>query len=85
MATTMGMSSAEKERRKVDAVAQELLDMLNEFRGRKNMTKGEFAEFIGVSRDCYQKWNQGKVTSASFSTLVRAAIRCGIRMDFCRG
>lgn len=85
MATKLGLSSEEKERRKVDAVAHELLDMLNEVRGRKNMTKGEFAEFIGVSRDCYQKWNQGKITSASFSTLVKAAIRCGIKMDFCRG
>lgn len=85
MASRMGMSSAEKERMKVDAVAQDLLDRINEVRGRKNMSKGDFAEFIGVSRDRYQKWNNGEVSAASFSTLVRAALRCGIRIEITGG
>ena len=84
MATKMGMTSAQKEQQKVDAVAQDILDKLNEFRGRKNMNKGDFAEFIGVSRDRYQKWNHGEVSAANFSTLVRAALRCGIRIEICR-
>ena len=84
MASKMGLTSAQKEQQKVDAVAQEILDKLNEFRGRKDMSKGEFAEFIGVSRDRYQKWNNGEVSTASFTTLVRAAIRCGIRIEICR-
>lgn len=85
MASRMGLSSAEKERMKVDAVAQDLLDRINEVRGRKNMSKGDFAEFIGVSRDRYQKWNNGEVSAASFSTLVRAALRCGIQIEITGG
>lgn len=85
MATTLGMTSAQKEQKKVDAVAQEILDRLNEVRGRKNMSKGDFAEFIGVSRDRYLRWNNGEVSAANFSTLVRAAIRCGIRIEITGG
>lgn len=81
MATRLGLSKAEKERQKVDAVAQKILDRINEVRGRRNMTKGDFAEFIGVSRDRYQKWNNGEVSSANFDTLIRAAIRCGVHIE----
>ena len=81
MPSTMGMSTQEKEKMKIDSVAQELLGKINEVRGRKDMTKGDFAEFIGVSRDRYAKWNHGEVSSASFEALIRAALRCGIRIE----
>ena len=84
MATTLGMTSAQKEQKKIDAIAQDILDRLNEVRGRKNMSRSDFADFIGVSRDRYQKWNKGEVGSANFTTLVRAAIRCGIRIEIVR-
>ena len=81
MASKMGMSTTDKEKMKIESVAQELLGRINEVRGRKDMTKGDFAEFIGVSRDRYAKWNNGEVAAASFEALVRAALRCGIRIE----
>ena len=84
MATQLGMTSAQKERQKVDALAQDILDKMNEVRGRKNMSKIEFAEFIGVSPDRYHKWLAGKVGNANFSSLVTAALRCGIKLEVSR-
>ena len=81
MASNMGVSTLDKEQIKIESVAQDLLGKINEVRGRKNMNKGDFADFIGVSRDRYAKWNIGEVVAASFEALVRAALRCGIRIE----
>jgi DNA-binding transcriptional regulator YiaG len=81
MASKMGMSTQDREKMKIESVAQELLDRINEVRGRKDMTKGEFAEYIGVSRDRYARWNNGEVPTASFESLIRAALRCGVRIE----
>lgn len=81
MATRDGMTSAQKEQKRVDAVAQDILDRINEYRGRKCMKLGEFADFIGVSRSQYSKWCNGEVGCASFSSLMTAAIRCGIKFE----
>lgn len=85
MATKLGLTSQQKEMQKVDAVAQDLLDRINEVRGRKNMTKSEFADFIGIKRNMYCDWLKNGASSVKFSTLIRAAIRCGIKVEVHHG
>ena len=83
--TSAGMTAEQKaelrEQTAVNDLAAEIFEKIKEARGRMDMNKTDFAEFIGISRSQFTKWLNGKVSEASFETLIRAAHRCGIKLE----
>ena len=72
---------ANEEASEIGRISEAILTKLNEYRGRTNMTKAEFAEFIGVNPATYLAWNTSGPHKSQFSVLMRAAIRCGVTMS----
>ena len=81
MPYTRGLTADQRERQEIHQIAESILTGLNEYRGRKNLTKKDFAEFIGVTPNTYGEWLRSGADKAQFSVLVRAAIRCGVSID----
>lgn len=76
-----GLTADQREKHEIHQIAESILTGLNEYRGRKNLTKKDFAEFIGVTPNTYGEWLRSGADKAQFSVLVRAAIRCGFRIE----
>ena len=76
-----GLTADQRERQEIHRIAEIILTGLNEYRGRKNLTKKDFAEFIGVTPNTYGEWLRSGADKAQFSVLIRAAIRCGFRIE----
>lgn len=81
MPNVRGLTADQRERQEIHRIAEIILTGLNEYRGRKNLTKKDFAEFIGVTPNTYGEWLRSGADKAQFSVLVRAAIRCGVSID----
>ena len=85
--TAWQKAEQERERREkeeaseISRISDAIVNKLNEYRGRTNMTKSDFAEFIGVNQSTYNEWNIKGAHKAHFSVLIRAAVRCGINVQ----
>jgi DNA-binding XRE family transcriptional regulator len=72
---------ANEEDSEISRISEAILTKLNEYRGRANMTKSEFAEFIGVNQSTYNEWNIKGAHRSQFLVLMRAAVRCGVQIN----
>lgn len=76
-----GLSCEQRERREVERLSRELLDRMNEKRGREDKLKVEFAQELGVSKHTWKRWADGLMGKTDFETVVVAAMRAGMRLE----
>lgn len=60
------------------------LPIIESERIKRNMSKNEFADFLGVSRRTIQNWQNGK-TEMPLSKLIKAAQLFGCSVDYLLG
>lgn len=80
MPKTRPLTQEQREAQEVARLGKEILDRMNEKRGRENKTKQQFSEEIGVPHVSWWRWNKGEIDRAEFGKVVTAALRCGIRL-----
>lgn len=71
-----------------EAVAKfchDMMEQINMERGRKDMTRGEMASFLGVTPNTYLHWRDGRMEKASVERVLRAAHRVGCRIEIVPG
>lgn len=66
----------------VAKASREFLDLLGAERGRKDMSRQDFSEAVGITRQTYCNWRRDGIGKASFGRLVSIARRAGFRVQF---
>lgn len=61
-------------------IARRILEEMNAQRGRNNLTKAQFSQTIGISRDAWQQWNKGRLLQASLESVLNAVQRAGLEI-----
>lgn len=74
------LTSAQREEESKNALCKEILDRLNEKRGRERKTNTIFCEEIGVARATWYRWNNGELLSCEFGCLLTALHRSGLKL-----
>ena len=70
-----------REQEALKQVSTDLLDRMNEIRGRRRMTNQDFAVLVGVSYSTWKRWNlYGGLASSEFAIVVLAAVRSGLKV-----
>lgn len=76
-----GLTREQKEAREVQRISKELLDRMNEKRGRENKGKQEFAAEVGVSFPTWKRWNNRGMGKSDLETVIIAAMRAGVKIE----
>lgn len=77
----VALNAEQRRRNAAGAVYKDLLDKLNEKRGRERKTNREFAAELGVSERTWHRWNNGGIGKAEFGVILDAALRAGIKLE----
>lgn len=77
----VALNAEQRRRNAAGTVYKDLLDRLNEKRGRDRKTNQEFAAELGVSERTWRRWNNGGISKAEFGVILDAALRAGIRLE----
>lgn len=74
------LTSAQREEESKKALCKEIMDRLNEKRGRERKTNAAFAEELGITRATWYRWNNGELPSCEFGKLLTALHRSGLTL-----
>lgn len=81
MARTRPLTQAQREEAERKRICQDIMDRLNERRGRDRKSNTEFAADIGVSKDTWYRWNRGELPTCEFGKLLVALYRAGLALE----
>lgn len=74
----VALTDAQRRKNAAADVYKSLLDQLNMKQGKERKTDIDFADYIGISRTTWYRWNHGMLEKAEFGTVLEAAMRAGI-------
>lgn len=75
------LAKIKSEEAEVKAVSKEIIDRMNETRGRENKGKQEFAKEVGVSFPTWKRWNNNGIGSSDLKTVIVALMRSGYKIE----
>lgn len=81
MSKTRPLTQAQREEAERKRICQNILDRLNEKRGRERKTNDEFAEDLGIGRVTWWRWNGGGILNTDFEKLITALHRAGMTLE----
>lgn len=61
-------------------LCKNILDRLNEKRGRERKTNEAFAEELGIGRTTWWRWNGGELPSCEFGNLLTVLSKAGMQL-----
>lgn len=81
MPKTRPLTQGQREDEAQNKLCREIMDRLNETRGRDRQSNEAFAKRIGVSDFTWRRWNNGQIALSEISRVVLALHRVGYRLN----
>ena len=80
MPRTRPLTAAQREEREKAALCKEIIDRLNEKRGRERKNNTVFAQELGIAKATWYRWNNGELPACEFGNLLTALSRAGMKL-----
>lgn len=74
------LTAAQREEESKQVLCKQIMDRLNEKRGRERKNNTEFAIELGIAKATWYRWNNGELTSCEFGNLLTALSRAGMKL-----
>ncbi len=80
MPKTRPLTAAQREEEEQRVLCKEIMDRLNEKRGRERKNNTEFAVELGIAKATWYRWNNGELPACEFGNLLTALSRAGLKL-----
>lgn len=81
MPRTKPLTAAQREMEEQRRICKEILDRLNEKRGRERKTAEVLAKELGISDYTWWRWNSGGISTGELGRVITVLYRAGFKLN----